>query len=300
MGVRDRPLRTSLGHPRPQGSIQTYRPRRVGLHGQNIHVRSIGVFDSGVGGLTVLRAIRKRLPRENLIYLGDTARVPYGPRSREVVLRYALECARYLLDLNVKALVVACNTSTAYALEAVRSLARIPVIGVIEPGVKRALELTRSGRIGVVGTSGTIRSGAYQALLGRSGKATHVHSIPCPLFVSLAEEGWTRGPIAREIAIKYLAPLKRARVDTLILGCTHYPLLRGAIAEVMGKGVTLVDSADTLASELERILDKSRVRAGRSTKGKWEIWATDVEGSFRSVAARFLGRSLPPVHRAVL
>src|SRR3954465_13682954 len=205
--------------------------------------RPIGVFDSGVGGLTVLRALLARLPNESTIYLGDTARVPYGTRSPEVVTRYALLCARHLAAQGIKMLVVACNTVSADSLPALAEALPIPVVGVIEPGAQLAAARTRGGAIAVLGTPATVASGAYQRALARLAPLSPVIARACPLFVPLAEEGWTDGEVPRLIAERYLADLRRARIDTAVLGCTHYPLLAPAIAEVLGPQVAIVDSA---------------------------------------------------------
>ncbi len=253
----------------------------------------IGVFDSGVGGLTVLEALRRRLPAEDLLYLGDTARVPYGTRSPDTVRRYALRVGGHLARRGVKALVVACNTATTWALETLEEAAAplgIPVIGVIRPGVARALECSPSGRIAVIGTEGTVRGGAYgRALLGARPDAT-ITQLPCPLFVSLAEEGWTEGPVASLVAERYLSPLRLSEnpPDTLILGCTHYPLLADVIAEVL-PGVRLVDSATATADAVaERLADDGLLR--RSTRpGRARFLVTDNLERFQIVGERFLG-----------
>ncbi|MBI2059019.1 MAG: glutamate racemase [Nitrospirae bacterium] len=260
--------------------------------------RPIGVFDSGVGGLTVLRAIHERLPKERLIYLGDTARVPYGTKSRETVIRYAVESTIFLTSRNIKALVIACNTSTAYALDRMKKTFNLPVIGVIEPGVKQALLKTVRNRIGVIGTAGTVASGAYQRELRARRPDARVTAQACPLFVALAEEGWSTGRIAEETARRYLLPLRKRRLDTLVLGCTHYPLLKSTIRKVMGPGVLLVDSAEAVAEEVESVLGDKQLLAEGSGKGSLEIFATDVGGAFRRVAEKFLGRPLREVKRA--
>jgi glutamate racemase len=203
---------------------------------------NIGVFDSGVGGLTVLRAIRKRFPHVNLFYLGDTARVPYGTRSPETVIRYSLECAEFLMGKDIDILVVACNTASSYALKELRNALPIPVKGVVEPGVKKALEVTK-GKVGIIGTRATITSGAYQNLLQVNGIDVHAHA--CPLFVPLVEEGITEGPIAESVVRHYLRGFKEAGIDTLILGCTHYPLLKGVISRFL-EGVEVIDSSEAI------------------------------------------------------
>ena len=234
----------------------------------------IGVFDSGVGGLTVLRTLRRRLPGERLLYVGDTARVPYGTKSPEAVLRYSREIVAFLETRRVKLVVIACNTASALALPHLVRDGRIPVIGVIEPGARAAAQASRSGRIGVLGTPATIRSGAYARAIRRHRPAARVYSQACPLFVPLVEEGWRNGSVVESVARRYLAPLRRARVDTVILGCTHYPALRGVIQKVMGSGVTLIDSAEAVADV---------VRSG--------IWATGHARQKRALRRARLGRS---------
>lgn len=243
----------------------------------------IGVFDSGVGGLTVLRAIRQRLPHRPTIYLGDTARVPYGTKSPEVVIRYSRNNASLLLRQGVEMLVVACNTASAHALDVLRAELPVPVYGVVEPGVDAAVRARPGGRIGVIGTAGTIASGAYQrAIQARTG-APPVVARACPLFVPLAEEGWTEGPIPEAIAERYLGDL-RGRLDVLILGCTHYPLLRPAIERVLGPEVSLVDSGAAVADVLA--LEGGEAA---SEPAAHRILVTDVPARFEEVVARFLG-----------
>ena len=213
----------------------------------------IGVFDSGVGGLTVVKEISRQLPTESIVYFGDTARVPYGNKSREVVEKFSLQILNFLLKQRVKLIVVACNTVSAHALEHLRNNTKLPVIDVIEPGSRKAVEVTAGDRVGVIGTEGTINSRAYERAISRFGdiKDVRVFSQACPLFVPLVEECWAddaHKKITREIAVKYLAPLKQARIDTLVLGCTHYPWLENIIADVMGKKVKLVSSAHETAS----------------------------------------------------
>lgn len=252
----------------------------------------IGVFDSGVGGLTVLRALMARLPGESTVYLGDTARVPYGTKSAEVVTRYSLANARFLMSHQIKLLVVACNTASAVGLEALAAELPIPVIGVIEPGAQVAATRTRSGNVGVIGTPGTIRSGAYQRALERNRPGVTVHARACPLFVPLAEEGWTDGQVPTLVAQAYLAELAQAHVDTLVLGCTHYPLLKPIIAEAMGSQVSLVDSADAVAEAVDKSLTESGHRApdAGSHPPVHSYFVTDVPHRFLEIAARFLGR----------
>lgn len=254
----------------------------------------IGVFDSGVGGLTVLRAIRQRLPEHSTIYLGDTARVPYGTKSAEVVVRYSRNNAALLLRHGVEMLVVACNTASAHALEVLQRELTIPVLGVVEPGVEAALAARPGGRIGVIGTEGTIVSGAYQrAIEARTGRPPVV-ARACPLFVPLAEEGWTEGPVPEAVAERYLGEL-RGQVDALILGCTHYPLLRPAIQRVLGEEVVLVDSGAAVA---EAIAARHREPTGAPLVHR--LLVTDVPARFKEVAGRFLGASPESVEQVDL
>lgn len=249
----------------------------------------IGVFDSGVGGLTVLASLVLRLPGEHLLYLGDTARVPYGSRSPETVLRYAERVAGHLLGRGIKALVVACNTATTWALPALQATGRargIPVVGVIEPGVHRALATTKSGHVAVIGTEGTIRGGRYTALLQEQRPDLRVDALACPLFVALAEEGWSEGPVAALVAEQYLGPL-RGGADTVILGCTHYPLLRSAIQAAL-PGVQLVDSATATAEATAALLAREGLLRRADQGGQARFLVTDNVERFERVGARFL------------
>ncbi len=253
----------------------------------------IGVFDSGVGGLTVLRALMARLPHESTLFLGDTARVPYGTKSGEVVTRYALANGRFLAERGVKLLVVACNTASAVAVEAMASALPVPVLGVIEPGAHAAAAKTASGKVGVIGTPGTIRSGAYERALRRARPDVQVSARACPLFVPLAEEGWTEGDVPRLAAERYLRELAGVGVDALVLGCTHYPLLKGVIGEVMGPDVALVDSAEAVAEAAFEALASTGMLAPPPAEGRTPehaYFVTDVPERFVEVAARFLGR----------
>ena len=250
----------------------------------------IGVFDSGVGGLTVLAALRQRLPAEDLLYLGDTARVPYGTRSPETVVRYAERVAGHLLGQGIKALVVACNTATTWALPALQRTGQargIPVVGVIEPGVERALEATRNGHVGVIGTEGTIQGGRYTAQLLAARPTLRVDGVACPMFVALAEEGWVGDdPIARLTAERYLAPL-RGGPDTVILGCTHYPLLRAAIQAAL-PGATLVDSATATAADTAALLQAQGLLRADPGPGRSRFLVTDNPARFERVGRYFL------------
>lgn len=254
---------------------------------------AIGIFDSGVGGLTVFRRVAERLPQEDILYLGDTARVPYGTKSADTVARYARSCANLLLARGIKLLLVACNTASAYALDALRASLEIPVIGVVEPGASCAAARTATGRIGVIGTSGTIKSGIYPRVITRLRPQSEVFCRPCPLFVPLAEEGWTEGPVPESVAQAYLAELLEKNIDTLVLGCTHYPLLKGVIGKVAGPGVALVDSAEAVSEAAERLLDESGLRypeTGISNRVPVRhFMVSDSPSTFTPMAERFLG-----------
>lgn len=252
----------------------------------------VGIFDSGLGGLTVARAVFERLPAESTVYFGDTARVPYGPKSPETVRRYSLEILTWLLRQGVKAVVVACNTSTAHALEALREASPVPVLGVIAPGAAAALAATRTGRVGVIGTAGTIASQAYRRAIAALDPAVHVTERACPLFVPLVEEGWFDHAATRLVASEHLRPVREAGVDTLVLGCTHYPLLRNAIQAEMGAGVTLIDSGAETARALAEVLGARDLAAPPDGTPEHRFAVSDDEARFRSVGSRFIGSRL--------
>jgi len=262
--------------------------------------RSIGIFDSGVGGLTVLREIMKVMPQEDTIYFGDTARVPYGTKSPETVIRYSEEIAAFLVKKEIKLLVVACNTASSVALSTLKRKLAIPVVGVIEPGADRAVELSATGRIGVIGTAGTIRSSAYTKAIKRRAPDSVVVTRACPLFVPLAEEGWTDNEVARLAAKIYLNELNDSRIDTLVLGCTHYPLLKPVISEITGNGVTLVDSAEETARRVAAILERKKLLRHASETGNHHYYVTDIPAGFIRVGNRFLGGKLGDVYQVNL
>jgi glutamate racemase len=262
--------------------------------------QAVGIFDSGVGGLTVLRELNRVIPQEDTIYFGDTARVPYGTKSPETVTRYAHEITSFLVRRDIKLLVVACNTASAVALPSLKRHFPIPVVGVIEPGARRAVEVSRSGRIGVIGTAGTIRSSAYTRAIKRLNPQAEVLTRACPLFVPLAEEGWVDNQVARLTAQTYLQELKDAGIDTLVLGCTHYPLLKPVIAEVMGTGVTLVDSAAETALTVAGILRQKKMLRPASEKGNHHYYVSDIPAGFIRVGNRFLGGRLGDVYQVNL
>jgi len=249
--------------------------------------RPIGIFDSGVGGLTVFREIARALPREPLLYLGDSARVPYGTKSTATVVRYSLEAARYLMSRDIRMLVVACNTATAAALPKLQETLSIPVIGVVEPGARAAVDRT-SGVVGVIATEGTVRSKAYTIAIKALDPDIEVIESAAPLFVPLAEEGWANTHVAREVAEIYLEPLIDHGIDTLVLGCTHYPILRGTIEQVVGSAVQIVDSAETTALTVKHALGPSHGVADP----EYHFFVTDAEERFRRIAAEFLERDI--------
>lgn len=252
----------------------------------------IGIFDSGIGGLTVARAIYHRLPGESTIYFGDTARVPYGPKSPETVRRYSREILGWLLGQGVKAIVIACNTSTAHALEDLQARSPVPVIGVIDPGARAAVAATRGGGIGVIGTAGTIASDAYRRAIHRIAPDAVVVQRPCPLFVPLVEEGWFEHPAAELIAAEYLAPFREHGIDTLVLGCTHYPLLKPLLRRVLGDEVSLIDSAEETARATESALREHGLLGPEGAEGPHRFVVSDDEPRFRQVGSRFIGERL--------
>lgn len=263
--------------------------------------RPIGAFDSGVGGLTVVHAMRELLPAEDILYLGDTARVPYGNKSPETIVRYSREIVSYLLAHDVKAIVVACNTASAHALGQLQKESAIPVIGVIAPGVEAALAATRNRRIGIIGTQGTIRSEAYQDLLRRHDPEVFILAEPAPLLVSLVEEDWLAHPATTLILEEYLAPLKAARVDTVVLACTHYPLLKVLAQGVLGPDVVLVDSAENTAAALVRELNLAGLsRPARSARGSVTVRTTDLPAQFLRLAERFLGEKIARIEQVAV
>ena len=256
----------------------------------------IGVFDSGIGGLTVVRSLLTRLPHERIVYVGDTARVPYGPKSPDTVRRYADEIARWLVGEGVKAIVVACNTATAHALEALQRSMPVPVIGVVDPGASAAVRGAKGGPVGVIGTVGTIESGAYERAIHRRAPELVVLPRACPLFVPLVEEGWLDHRVTREVAHEYLDPLLADGVTTLVLGCTHYPLLAPLLQDLAGPQVTLIDSADeTAAATADALAGKGLLAAARATPPRHRFIASDAPDRFLALGQRFLGATLDHV-----
>ncbi len=253
--------------------------------------RPIGIFDSGVGGLTVAREVMRNIPGERIVYFGDTARVPYGNKSKETILRYSRQIVRFLQTQEVKAIVVACNTASAFALEEIRHELDVPIIGVVKPGAKTACETTKNNRIGVIGTKGTIASGLYTEFIRKIKPDAQVIGVACPLFVPLVEESMLKDPVTMEMARRYLSALKDRRIDTLILGCTHYPLLRAVIGEIMGADVTLVNPAYETARGLKKLLEEEELRSARPAKeGETghRFFVSDAAESFRDFANSIL------------
>lgn len=259
--------------------------------------RPIGIFDSGIGGLTVLREVNRELADEDVVYFGDTARVPYGTKSRETITKFSINNVRFLKKFRVKMVIVACNTSSALSLDILKKRFSIPIVGVIEAGAKEAMRRTRNGRIGVIGTKATIGSGSYEACLKRMDPAIRVTSQACPLFVPLVEEGWLEGDIASRVAKMYLDVMKSFKIDTLILGCTHYPLLSQVIGKVLGKHVNLVNSAEETAKEARKLLMSSKLKKSVSVREpRRSFYVSDEPEQFRILGERFLGR---PIHAVV-
>ena len=266
----------------------TRRPRAAAADNR---MRPIGVFDSGIGGLTVLRALIETLPGEDFIYLGDTARLPYGTKSNEVILRYTRENSEFLLAKGIKMLVVACNTSSAVALAEISRLTVVPVIGVIDPGAEAAVKASRNGKIGVIGTEATIASGAYTRAIHTLRPGAEIYTRACPLLVPLVEEGWTENEIAERTVAWYLESLKQSGIDTLLLGCTHYPLLWGLFERVLGPRIRIVDSAVATAAGVSKRLTTLRLARSHGT-GSQSFFVTETPERFVRVGRRFIGDSV--------
>ncbi|OGX40696.1 MAG: glutamate racemase [Omnitrophica WOR_2 bacterium RIFCSPLOWO2_01_FULL_41_12] len=258
--------------------------------------KAIGVFDSGVGGLTVARELIRQLPFEDIVYFGDIARVPYGIKSKETVIRFSIENILFLLKQEVKLICVACNTVSSVALPVIKNHFKVPIVGVISPGVREAVYATQNKRIGVIGTRGTINSRTYENEIRQLDRQVKVISVACPLFVPFVEEGWLSGKVVLEVARTYLKPLKNAGVDTVILGCTHYPLLKPIIKKVLGKDVNLIDSAKQVAIEVKEILAQDGL-LNKSGRSKHKFYVSDNPQWFSSLARRFLGRPVRGVSK---
>lgn len=256
----------------------------------------IGIFDSGVGGLTVFKEIRKAFPHEDIVYFGDTARVPYGPKSKSTVLEYSLQNARFLMHCGAKIIVIACNTSSSVALEYLNQRLPVPVLGVINPGSIDAVAATRNGRIGVIGTEGTIRSQAYPQAITRLMPQANVVSQACPLFVSLAEEGWEHHEVTRMVAREYLQPVLNSNIDTLVLGCTHYPILKDVLQQIAGPAVQLVDSAQAVSRQLHEVLPQPETEG----VGEDQFFVSDNEDKFQVIASRILQTEITSLRRVIL
>lgn len=262
----------------------------------------IGVFDSGIGGLTVVRELFRVLPCESVAYFGDTARVPYGNKSRETIVKFTTESVLFLLHHDVKLIIIACNTASSHALAFLERSFSVPLIGVIEPGVQAAVSVTRARRIGIIGTAATVASGAYERAIHRLDPAIKVFSVSCPLFVPIVEEGWVTRPVTRTVARDYLAPLRRAKVDTLILGCTHYPLLKGMLRQVLGPAIRLIDSAHQVALHAKVILQRRHLLnlGANGAHPAHHFYVSDESKHFTALGRQFLGRAIGPVTRVTV
>ena len=259
--------------------------------------KPIGVFDSGIGGLTVVKRVASNLPTENIIYFGDTARVPYGSKSNSTVIEYALQDAKFLINKNVKAIVVACNTVSAIALNQLRNAFDVPIIGVIEPGARAAVKETRNGRIGVIGTRATISNSAYSAQIKQINPGVEVYEKACPLFVPLAEEGWIDHKATYDIAEEYLKELRGLNIDTLVLGCTHYPILAEVIQNVIGSKVKLIDSGVASAEVIKTELDRFDLNTNKYAQGNQNFYVSDIPAKFKEVAELFLGNEVKHIQK---
>lgn len=262
--------------------------------------KPIGVFDSGIGGLTVVKRLSSTLPNENIIYFGDTARVPYGSKSNSTVIEYSIQDTRFLLQKNVKAIIVACNTASSIAIPELRKIFDIPIIGMIEPGSRMALKQSRNKIIGVIGTRATVNNLAYSSEIKKLNNKAEVFEKPCPLFVPLAEEGWINHRATFEIAEEYLSELRNLRIDTLVLGCTHYPILSEVIQKVIGTNVTLIDSGVASSELIKTELEKLDLLSDSDSVGSQEYYVSDIPVKFKEVAELFLGKEIDHVHKVDL
>jgi len=260
--------------------------------------KPIGVFDSGIGGLTVVKELIRHLPNEDIVYFGDTAHLPYGTKSKETIIHLSLENILFLLRQEVKLICVACNTSSSIALPFIRNYFKVPIIGVITAGVRCAIYATRNKRIGVIGTPATIKSKAYEKEIKQINPKIYITSVACPLFVPLVEEGWTEGQVALAVARRYLKPLKETKVDTVILGCTHYPLLKNIIKKVLGDNVRLIDSAQAVAEEIKKVLiNENLLNKNKTASAKLDFYVSDDPEGFSIMAKRFLGKPIKGVKK---
>ncbi len=263
--------------------------------------KPIGVFDSGIGGLTVVKELNRLLPNEKIVYFGDTARVPYGNKSKETIIHYSLQIAYFLLKKKIKMLVVACNSASSVSIPTLRKHFHIPIIGVIEPGAKSAAKLSENLNIGVIGTLGTVSSNSYKRAIRKFQPHAKVYQQPCSLFVALAEDGWHKNKIAQSVSDEYLKTFRGRGIDTLILGCTHYPILKQVIQNSVGKSVRLIDSGKETASEVKRQLEKRRLLNRTKSESNYSIfYVSDFPHKFREVSQRFLSKDLKKVHKVKL
>lgn len=259
--------------------------------------RPIGVFDSGIGGLTVVKEITQLLPNEDIVYFGDTARVPYGSKSRETVTKYAFSCIKFLLQKDVKAIVIACNTASASSLDAAKQSFDIPIIGVVEPGALAACNMTKKNKIGIIGTEGTVNSGAYEKAINKINDNVKMHMRSCPLFVPIVEEGWQDSDIAYLTASRYLDDLKDFDIDALVLACTHYPLLQNTISKTINNSITLVNPALETAKALRLMLIDRELQSDKKESGKCTYFVSDNPVKFKSVGENFLKKAIPYVEK---
>jgi len=259
--------------------------------------KPIGVFDSGIGGLTVVKALMRDLPRESIVYFGDTARVPYGSKSKSTIVKFSMENVEFLLRFGVKCIIIACNTSSSWALPTLRRYFKVPIIGVIRPGARAAVQQTQTKRVGVIGTEATVRSRAYEIEIKRLDRSIKVFSQSCPLFVPLVESGWLNGKVSTQVAETYLGSLKRQKIDTLILGCTHYPLLSDVIRRVLGPDVRLVDSATQTAAEARGLLTWNEWLCNGHIRPRHRFFVTDEAENFNRLGRQFLGKTLPTIEK---
>lgn len=257
----------------------------------------IGVFDSGVGGLTVAREILRQYPNESIVYFGDTARVPYGSKSKDTIIRYSRQIVRFLQTKNVKAIVVACNTASAFALDTIEKEINLPVIGVVKPGAKVATETTLNKKVGIIGTEGTIKSELYTKYIKSIDETITVYGKACPLFVPLVEEGMLHDSVTDEMAERYLSELKEEGIDSLILGCTHYPLLRRTVRKVMGEGVNLVNPAYETARSLGCLMEENKIKANEDNEAVYDFYVSDAAEKFKDFANSILPFDIKEIHQ---
>lgn len=254
--------------------------------------RPIGIFDSGIGGLTVVKEVMKILPNEDIYYFGDTARVPYGNKSPETVTKFSFQNTRFLISKNVKAIVIACNTASAFSIESVKENFKLPVLGVIRPGARAAARETKNGKIGIIGTEGTIASRAYEKAIKKINPDAEIFAYSCPLFVPLVEEGWAGSKVSYLVAEEYLAPLKKAGIDTLVMGCTHYPLLKKVVGDIMGADVTLINPAEETAIDLMQVLVQNKLQNEIKEGSQYRYYVSDNSDKFSRVGTNFLSKEV--------